>query len=172
MTLLFALAVVGAVGAAASLVFWATRPPATTSQQPAQPEFSHPPIMSGVELQLFRQINALYPYSWLFPQVSMAALVTPTVKKRQNRDAFWLSLNKVVQKRVDFALFSSNMTLIAVIELDDGSHDKARLKAKDAARDALLASAGVPVVRFDVRQWPDDQALKAALAPHLGPKAR
>lgn len=131
------------------------------------PEFKRTPILSGVETQLFRQLTAQLPDAWIFPQVSMAALIAPTVKKKQDREAFWLALNKIVQKRVDFAVYAPNLTLIAVIELDDSSHDKASQKEKDAARDALLASAGVPVIRFDVRQWPDNATLKSALAKHL-----
>lgn len=39
-----------------------------------------------------------------------------------------------------------------VIELDGGQHFEAEYMAKDQKRDALLASAGIKVLRFDDRQ--------------------
>ncbi|WP_060192245.1 DUF2726 domain-containing protein [Burkholderia ubonensis] len=140
--------------------------PAEASCAVAQPEFKATPILSSYETRLFLQLTEIFPDAWVFPQVSMAALMNPNVKRRHHK-AFWASLSKIVQKRVDFAVYRANLTLLAVVELDDGSHDNPKQKAKDQDRDSLLASVGIPVVRFDTRQWPDKKTIRAALSQYL-----
>jgi very-short-patch-repair endonuclease len=43
------------------------------------------------------------------------------------------------------------------VELDDRTH----LPAKDAMRDAILESAGIPMLRVNVRDLPTVEALRA-----------
>lgn len=132
----------------------------------AGPEFKASPLMTRPELKLFAQLTGLFPDVWVFPQVSMSALMNPTARKSE-REKFHSALNKIVRKRVDFVVCRKDLSVVAVIELDDSSHDNARQKAADVARDALLGSVGVPVVRFDGRSWPSDAAVQDALIPYL-----
>lgn len=49
-------------------------------------------------------------------------------------------------------------------ELDDQSHQKAERQAADAKKDRALSSAGIRLIRWQVRAMPDLEAIKAAFA--------
>ena len=65
----------------------------------------------------------------------------------------------------DFVVCSKDSTVLAVIELDDASHETDRQKARDAKKDRALNSAGIRLLRWSVRDIPNDEAIKAALQP-------
>lgn len=65
------------------------------------------------------------------------------------------------QKRADFVLTNRGFRVIAVIELDDGSHRGK--EAADAERDAMLIEAGYKVLRYN--RVPDRARLMADLLP-------
>jgi hypothetical protein len=69
------------------------------------------------------------------------------------------------RKRTDFVLCDHDFEVLAVIELDDWSHDGR--EAADAARDALLTDAGYMVMRF--RGMPEVEELRMELDRWIGP---
>lgn len=80
-------------------------------------------------------------------QVSMSALL----------DSDWKDRNRYAQKYVDFVVCSPSFFVLAVIELDDWSHDNKQ--DKDAERDAMLQSAGLNALRY--RALPEPEKLRA-----------
>ena len=71
------------------------------------------------------------------------------------------------QKIVDFvAQQRSDGAIVAVIELDDRSHDG----EKDARRDEMLKSAGYRIVRWNSRSKPDAHAIRETLLPPPPPR--
>ena len=69
------------------------------------------------------------------------------------------------RKRTDFVLCDHDFEVLAVVELDDWSHDGR--EAADAARDALLTDAGYTVMRF--RGMPEVEELRMELDRWIGP---
>ncbi|MEH3086828.1 MAG: DUF2726 domain-containing protein [Xylophilus ampelinus] len=69
------------------------------------------------------------------------------------------------RKRTDFVLCDHDFEVLAVVELDDWSHDGR--EAADAARDALLTDAGYMVMRF--RGMPEVDELRMELDRWIGP---
>jgi len=65
--------------------------------------------------------------------------------------------NRIAQKSVDFLVCLPDFTIIAAVELDDGSHKR----GKDARRDSIFASAKLPLVRLHVRELPAVAELRA-----------
>ncbi|WP_321820823.1 MULTISPECIES: DUF2726 domain-containing protein [unclassified Burkholderia] len=126
-------------------------------------DFQRQAIMTAAELKFFRQLVATLPDVWVFPQVAFAAVLKPTTKGRE----YWRAFGKISQKRIDFVLYGYEMNLIAVIELDDSSHD--RKTEDDRKRDALLKHAGIRTLRFDVRRWPSNEAIRSAVYPAAAP---
>lgn len=67
------------------------------------------------------------------------------------------------QKRADFVILDKSFTVLAVIELDDSSHSGN--EQRDAARDGMLQSAGLRVLRYaqvpEVDQLVEDVARPA-----------
>lgn len=59
---------------------------------------------------------------------------------------------------------SKDSKIVAVIELDDASHEKADRQAADAKKDKALSSAGIRVVRWQAKSIPDEATIKGAFA--------
>ncbi|AEA65725.1 DUF2726 domain-containing protein [Burkholderia gladioli] len=128
------------------------------------PEFKCQGILTDTETRFFWQLTRALPNEWIFPQVAMSAVLQPTVPNGDRN--WWRSFGKIAQKRIDFIIYDRNLNLLAVIELDDPSHDSK--KANDRLRDQNLADAGIRTIRFDVRAWPDHRAIQNAVFPkHL-----
>ncbi len=66
---------------------------------------------------------------------------------------------RIAQKRIDYAVYDAAMTLRAVIELDDRTHNA----KQDALRDSYLASAGIVTLRFQSKRKPSPAEIQAAL---------
>lgn len=67
------------------------------------------------------------------------------VEPRNSKD---ISLvNRIIRKHCDFVLLDTSGLTVAVIELDDSSHNSASAKTRDDIKDKVLADAGVPLLR-------------------------
>jgi hypothetical protein len=99
------------------------------------------PLMTDNEIEFFRRLCAAWPDGYVFPQVAMSALLKPAgATSRAHRAA----LNRISQKRVDYAIYTADLELHCIVELDDRSRNAQR----DARRDTWLASAGIVTLRF------------------------
>jgi very-short-patch-repair endonuclease len=94
----------------------------------------------------FRLTEALTDCT-VFAQMPLAALLTTT--DRQDR-------NRFDRKIADFLICTKTLTPIAVIELDDASHNNKT--AKDADRDAMLKNAGYQTIRY--RDFPTSDQIR------------
>lgn len=129
-----------------------------------------------------------HPYQRRDLLLSRGELAFYTVLRRALRGAFGISLKtrlvdlvivppelwdspdgwKVSQKHVDFVLYNRQTTgIIAVIELDDRSHDTTARRQRDRFLDGVLKSVGVPI--FHVRAAASYRAvdLRFLLSPIL-----
>lgn len=102
-------------------------------------------LLTEHEKSMFAVLKNL-PGCHIFCQVSLGAILN-------TRN--WKTRNKFSQKIADFVVTDHNLNILAVIELDDGSHDDKQ--AKDRARDNMLKSAGYNVLRY--RKVPTPQQL-------------
>lgn len=107
-----------------------------------KPRQQHTPIqpkaiLTRREQQFFAVLQHALPRAYIFPQVSFSAILT--TKGFYTRSQF-------NRKIADFVLCDQNLSIVAIVELDDSSH-KGR-EQQDAARDAMLNEAGYPVLRY------------------------
>ncbi|MCT7313257.1 DUF2726 domain-containing protein [Ralstonia sp. CHL-2022] len=101
-----------------------------------------PALMDKWEAELYERLVVALKASHVFPQVAMSAFLKEAKRRNGGRNAF-------AQKYVDFLICErGTLKPLYVIELDGHSHGSASAKQRDAKRDALLASAGVPVRRY------------------------
>jgi very-short-patch-repair endonuclease len=107
-------------------------------------------VMTKNEQPMYWRLREAFPEHVVLAQVAFSALITSAKADRNRYD----------RKVADFVLCNQAMQVIAVVELDDSSH--AGRESQDAARDALLKSAGYRVVRF--QRTPDIETLRTALA--------
>ncbi|QBP14426.1 DUF2726 domain-containing protein [Cupriavidus metallidurans] len=85
-----------------------------------------------------------------FLKVKTMALVDKTKARHQ-----------VAHNRGDFIVCNKEFRVVAVIELDDATHDKSAQKALDRRRDQLLKTVGVKAIRY--RKMPEVAKIRADL---------
>ncbi|MHA4871597.1 DUF2726 domain-containing protein [Duganella sp. PWIR1] len=110
--------------------------------------------LSPFEEKMFLTLTSALPECTVLAQVSLQALLeTESMSDR----------NRFNRKYADFVICSKLLTPIAVIELDDASHN--RKTAEDADRDAMLQNAGYQTLRY--RQIPTAEQLQADIETAL-----
>jgi hypothetical protein len=83
----------------------------------------------------------------IFGKVRVADILLP--RKGLSKSHWQIAFNKVSAKHFDFVLCNKQtLEVIAVIELDDKSHQKAKLQHRDSLIASACATAGLPLVRF------------------------
>lgn len=109
------------------------------------------PILTGNEREFFYRLARALPDHHIFPQVSFGAILQPAYTKI--REKYFTSLCRFNQKRADFVICApGSLKVMAVIELDDSSHDT----EKDGKRDEILTQAGYRIIRFQSRLRPSE----------------
>ena len=117
-------------------------------------------FMTPNELEFLSRLEAAVPELRFHCQVAMGALLDPQTPKREDARAYMSARGMFSQKIVDFvAQHRSTGEVVAVIELDDRTHNS----AKDESRDAMLRQANYKVVRWQSKEKPDDRAIREAL---------
>jgi hypothetical protein len=65
---------------------------------------------------------------------------------------------------LDFLVCLKDSTIVAAVEPDDETHEKASRIETDAKMEKALSAAGVALVRWHVSALPDENAIVQALA--------
>jgi hypothetical protein len=115
-------------------------------------------LMTDNEAEFLGRLIAALPDHYVFPQVAMSALIEPSSRDKKQAHGDRL---RIAQQRVDFVVCDKQCKVVAVVELDDSTHSR----AKDQTRDARLLQGGVRTVRFESKNKPDLAALSAAIVP-------
>lgn len=103
--------------------------------------------LTAFEEQLYFRLASALPECTVLAQVSFQALITTRLQADRNR---------FDRKIADFVICSKNLLPIAVIELDDASHNEK--KKQDAERDELLNKAGYTTIRYN--SIPDEKKIR------------
>jgi hypothetical protein len=124
------------------------------------PSFKAKPMLTPNEIEFLNRLEAAAPELRFCPQVAMGAVLNPNV---QRQDKAYMSLRgKFAQKIIDFvAQDRKDGSIVAIIELDDRSHDS----DKDDKRDAMLSQAGYKIVRWQSKSKPDAATIRRELLP-------
>lgn len=110
--------------------------------------------LSEPEQTLYWRLREAMPECVVLCQVSFSRFLEPHGAPPAARQALF---NRIAQKSADFLVCLPDFTVVAAVELDDGTHRR----MKDARRDSILQSAGLPVVRMHVRDIPSVERLRA-----------
>ncbi len=165
------IAVIAVVGILAFAVV-AIKARAAAGGSGSRPAFKRKVFLTPNELEFLARLEASAPELRFHAQVSMGALLDPAASRKDGKEYF-RARGMFSQKVVDFvAQAKADGSIVAVIELDDRTHDS----DKDGRRDAMLASAGYKVVRWKSKTKPDAAAIRAELlappAPRPSPSDR
>ncbi|MGO9949306.1 MAG: DUF2726 domain-containing protein [Steroidobacteraceae bacterium] len=151
------------VGAAAIAVVAAM---VRTPRRPKEAGFDKPwplepkrALLSDPEQVLYRRLVQALPNHIVLAQVQLLQALR---FKRGSRDP--RVLNRISQLSLDFMILAPDTRIIAAIELDDASHDREARRAADARKAHALKSAGIPLLRWSVRDMPDMSTIGRAVA--------
>jgi hypothetical protein len=116
--------------------------------------------MTANESEFFGRLRRALPGLDVFPQVAMSSIVG--VEPGTARKEWVAARARISQKRIDFVICDADFSVIAVVELDDRTHD--RRVERDAERDELVAAAGFATIRWDSRRKPSEAEIAAAIS--------
>jgi hypothetical protein len=117
-------------------------------------------VLTPVEQQLYHRLVRAYPDHIVLAQVAFSRLVG--VKKGDNFTAIWNRYNRLT---ADFVLCTKDFRTVAVLELDDRSHDNPSRMDADRRKAAICEAAGIPLHRLNVNPLPNETELRALLTP-------
>lgn len=143
------------------LVFLLIKPQSPKSskkllQEPAVWPFEARQLMSVPERRLYWQLIRTFPDMIVLAQVQASR--TLNVQKGQNKQ-YWF--NRICRTSYDFVICDQKTSFpIAVIELDDSSHDTSKRRADDERKNKALAGAKLRIIRLRVNQIPNDNELR------------
>lgn len=112
--------------------------------------------LSNPEQVLYLRLRKALPEHIVLAQVGLSRMLG--VKKGNN---FGEWFNRINRMSADFVLCSKDSTIVAVIELDDTSHENADRQAADVKKNKALSSAGIRIVRWQAKSIPDEATIKA-----------
>lgn len=125
------------------------------------PFFAKKPLSSPEQVLYFRLVQAL-PGNIVLAQVGLSCLLG--VKKGNNHQAW---LNRISRMSVDFVVCNKDSSVVAVIELDDATHQREDRRAADNKKDRALMAAGIRVVRWQVKAIPDVVGIQKVFLPDV-----
>jgi hypothetical protein len=113
-------------------------------------------LMTENEEEFFGRLVVALPDHYIFTQVAMSALLESASGDKKTAYSDRL---RIAQQRVDYVVCNKRCEVVAVVELDDKTHTR----AKDQLRDARLEQAGIRTVRFQSRQKPKAETLRTTI---------
>lgn len=120
------------------------------------PFYAKKPLTQPEQVLYHRLVGAL-PECIVLAQVQLSRVLG--VKQGFN---FHEWNNRINRMSLDFVVCLKDSTIVAAIELDDKSHERAERKAADDKKEKALAAAGIPLVRWQVNALPDEAAIRLA----------
>jgi len=115
--------------------------------------------LSQPEQVLYHRLVSCLPEHIILAQVQVSRILG--VKKGFN---FHQWNNRINRLSYDFVVCTKDATVVAVIELDDKSHDSMSRSETDKKKDKATASAGIRLIRWHVKALPDSTVIQAAFA--------
>ena len=99
-------------------------------------------ILTMNEQPTFLRLKEALPENIVLAQVAFSAFMT--AKGYATRNLF-------NRKIADFVVLDQHFNIVAIVELDDSSHQGN--EAKDESRDALIAESGYEVIRYNLTPY-------------------
>jgi hypothetical protein len=115
-------------------------------------------LLTERERELFQRLRAALPGYVVLAQVQVIQLMA-FERGRWTQGIF----NRICQLSVDFVILRADTSIVAAIELDDATHERTDRRDADARKTHALRSAGIQLVRWNVKTLPDVSAIAAAL---------
>ena len=122
------------------------------------PFYAKKPLSQPEQVLYFRLTQAL-PEHIILAQVQLSQLLG--VKKGNNHQSW---LNRINRMSADFVVCKKDSTIVAVIELDDATHQQTNRQEADAKKDRALSAAEIKIIRWQVKAIPDIATIQSSVA--------
>ena len=116
-------------------------------------------LMTDRERALFQRLREALPGYVVLAQVQVIQLLA-FERGRRTQGLF----NRICQLSVDFVILRPDTSIVAAIELDDATHERADRREADARKTHALQSAGIQLVRWNAKALPDVSTIATAFA--------
>jgi Protein of unknown function (DUF2726) len=116
-------------------------------------------LLSKREQSLYQRLLSAYPEHKIFVQVALSQLIE--IDRKHPKSGSIRALYK--QLVADFVLCRFDLSVVAVIELDDRSHERSDRQYADARKNKALADAGIRLVRVRAGRIPSEDDLRALI---------
>ncbi|MEN7433729.1 DUF2726 domain-containing protein [Chromobacterium sp. TRC.1.1.SA] len=101
-------------------------------------------LLTGREIDCYKLlVKELGPDFIVFPQVAFSQILNVTGGTQSENRKLWMTMS---QKVADFVICKDDLTMLAILELDDRSHQGKQ--DKDRARDGVVESVGLKALRI------------------------
>lgn len=132
------------------VILWFLRP------DPWLSRIRRKPLLTNNEMEFFHRLQRALPSYHVFPQMPFAALLT--VDSKLSRKSRWSIRSRFDRKIADFIVCERfSLKVIAIIELDDRTHNA----EADRQRDAITEAAGYQTFRFQSKKKPSEAEIAA-----------
>lgn len=111
------------------------------------------------EQVLYHRLVAAMPECIVLAQVQLSRVLG--VKKGFSFNEW---NNRINRMSLDFVVCLKDSTIVAAVELDDKTHEKASRVEADAKKEKALSAAGIALVRWQVSALPDENAIRQVFA--------
>lgn len=125
-------------------------------------------FLSPAELSFYHILKqALSTDYEIFGKVRIADVIQP--EKNLNQRSYRIALNKVAQKHFDYVICDpKTLSIIAVVELDDKSHDNEKTIRRDDFVNEACKSAGIKLIRFKAKSGYQVQDIRDVINTAIG----
>ncbi|MDR3158402.1 MAG: DUF2726 domain-containing protein [Zoogloeaceae bacterium] len=115
-------------------------------------------VMTDAEQILYYRLLEALPEYPILAQVQMSSFLYDKQKK-----SGWSALNQIRMKSVDFLVIRKDAYVVAVIELQDSTHERKDRQKNDEFKRNALKSAGIRLIEFHARELPSTEEIRAAI---------
>lgn len=122
-------------------------------------------LLSPAERSFYGVLDqSLSDHFEIFTKIRTSDIFTP--KSTLNRNEYAIAWNKIKAKHIDFILCDKEtLSVIALIELDDSSHNRPQTIERDKFINAICLNTGIPLIRFKVEySYPLEQVRERVLS--------
>jgi hypothetical protein len=113
-------------------------------------------LLTDREQSLYQSLVRLYPDHKIFIQVALSQLIDVPEDHPERQSI----RNRFSQLVADFVLSRADLSVVAVIELDDRSHERRDRQDADARKTKALVDAGLRLVRIPAGVLPSEEELR------------
>ena len=116
-------------------------------------------LLTKPEQILYFKILEALPEYLIFAQVQLSQILG--VEKGYSYSEWY---NRINRMSVDFVVCNKAAEIVALIELDDSTHEKEDRKEADRKKDKACKDAGIRLIRWNVKAIPDKAQIRKAVA--------